>query len=137
MHEYQIKNRKTLRRLLWLDTALGTTNAVAWLLFTDFWAGFLGLSVTVIVAIALVNVVYASSALYLAVQAAAPARLVRWLVLANWLWVLVSLVLLRLHFGDATVFGKVFLVSQVIGVGALAWAEGRQVVASDRFSNPK
>jgi hypothetical protein len=130
MQSYQIKDRKVLRRLLWLDTSLGSINASTWLLFPSFWADFLGLSQALVVVIALVNVVYASSACYLAAQQRPSASLVRWLVRANWLWVLVSIVLVLLHFGDATVFGKVFLVAQVLGVGALAWAEGRQVVVS-------
>lgn len=127
MAHYQIKNPRVLRRLLWLDTSLGTTNAVAWLLFPGFFAELLGLPESLILAIALVNAVYATGALALALQAAAPARLVRLLVLANWFWVVVSVVLLAWHFSDATAVGKVFLVLQVLGVGALAWGEGRQV----------
>jgi hypothetical protein len=128
MPHYAIRNPLLLRRLLWLDTALGSTNAIAWLLFPAFWAALLGLPGWLIVAIACVNVVYAGSALILALQAQAPARLVRVLVLANWFWVAVSVGLLFWHFAAATGWGQYFLVSQVLGVGALAWAEGRQVV---------
>lgn len=128
MPHYAIRNPLLLRRLLWLDTALGSTNAIAWLLFPSFWAALLGLPGWLIVAIACVNVVYAGSALILALQAQAPARLVRVLVLANWFWVVVSVGLLFWHFAKATVWGQVFLVMQVLGVGALAWLEGRQLV---------
>jgi hypothetical protein len=128
MSHYTLRNPRTLRRLLWLDTSMGTTNAIAWLLLPGFWAGLLGLPHWLIIAIACVNAVYAASALSLAAQAQAPARYVYWLVLANWSWVVVSVGLLCWHFAGATVWGQVFLVTQVLGVGALAWAEGRQVL---------
>ena len=51
----------------------------------------------------------------------------RSLVRANWLWTLVSLVMLASYWRVVTPLGHAFLVLQPLIVGGLAWLEGRHL----------
>jgi hypothetical protein len=70
---------------------------------------------------------YALVALILAVQNSPNVALLRTLVFANWVWSVISVLLLAFYISAATTFGAIFLVLQVIVVGALAYVEGRYI----------
>lgn len=90
-------------------------------------AGFLGLPVNIIIFIAGITLAYGLVALRLALQKTPSVPLLRILVAGNWLWAAISVGLLIIYFADATLFGAIFLVLQVIVVGGLAYLEGRQI----------
>lgn len=125
---YRVNDEQVLRNILWADTALGTLTALVGLAFAPRLSPLLGLSLSLIVAVSLVTLVYGVGAFVLAVQKPLSAPLVRVLVGANWLWTAASAVLLVLHANAATAFGLVFLALQILVVGGLAYLEGRQLV---------
>lgn len=125
---YTIKNQRTLRKILWLDTSLGGLTAVSGLLFLIALTGLLGLKINFILTVSTITLVYASVALILALQKSTSVRLLRLLVFANWLWTFVSIILLFIHYNSATHLGVTFLIIQVIVVGGLAYLEGTQIV---------
>lgn len=114
-----------LRKILWADFLLGFVTAVAGLVLYRRLTSFLGLPGNLILLIASVTLVYSIVAFYLARQKAPVGGLLRILILANWAWTVFSVFLFFLFFSEATIFGVVFLVLQVIVVGGLAWLEGR------------
>lgn len=116
-----------LRKVLWADVFLGGTTGIAGLALYGWWSRFLGLPVKLVLIIAAVTGLYALLALSLAIMKPIQGRKVRWLVIANWIWTAVSVGLLLYYFNAATVFGKLFLVLQIIVVGGLAWLEGRHL----------
>ena len=114
-----------LKTILQADFILGGGTAIAGLLFSSWLSGFLGLPADLIIIIAIVTLAYAMVACVLAFQKAPVVPLLRILVYANWVWMLISLVLLVLFYKGASVFGVAFLVLQVIVVGGLAYLEER------------
>lgn len=126
--KYQIKDGELLRKILWLDTVLGGTTALAGLLFYDSLTTMLGLTVRFITVVSAVTLLYAVVAVRLATQNPLYVPLLRLLIGANWLWTLVSLVLLLIHYNTATGLGLLFLTLQIAVVGGLAYWEGNQLV---------
>ncbi|WP_341835291.1 hypothetical protein WJU16_20585 [Chitinophaga pollutisoli] len=116
-----------LRKILWADVFLGGATGIAGLALYGWWSAFLGLPVKLVLIIAAVTGLYALLALSLAIMKPIQGRKVRWLVIANWIWTAVSVGLLLYYFSGATVFGKLFLVLQIVVVGGLAWLEGRHL----------
>ncbi|TWV94312.1 hypothetical protein [Chitinophaga pinensis] len=114
-----------LRTILRADFILGGATAIAGLLFNSWLSGFLGLPADLIIIIAIVTLAYAMVACVLAFQREPVIPLLRILIYANWVWTLVSLVLLIMYYKGASAFGVAFLVLQVVVVGGLAWLEGR------------
>jgi hypothetical protein len=114
-----------LKKILWADFILGFITAVILAIYKPL-AIFLGLPADLLLMIAAVTFLYSLLAFYLAMQAIPSGRLVRILVIANWAWTVVSVILLMLFIAEATIFGVVFLVLQVVVVGGLAWLEGRE-----------
>jgi len=125
---YVIKDKSLLQKILWLDAFLGGSNAAAGLLFTAFIVNILGLSYTFIVTVSIITLAYAVVAGVLASQKTISVPLLRTLIVGNWVWTGISVVFLFMHFNTATTLGVIFLVLQVLVVGALAYAEGRQLV---------
>lgn len=128
--KYQIKNIPFLKRVLWADCLLGGGTAVIGLLWYQALAIFLGLPANLIVIIAAVTMTYALLALSLAFQSAPSILLLRVLIYANWVWTIISVILLIFYFRDATIFGAAFLMLQVLVVGMLAYLEQRYVYFS-------
>jgi hypothetical protein len=127
MMTYSIKDIQTLRRLLWLDAAIGGTTGMVGLVFSTALTLILGLETPVIVVIAIITLLYAIGACTLAMQPSMPLPAVRTLVGANWLWTVVSVALVFVHYAAAEPFGKVFLIAQIVVVGGLAYLEGNQI----------
>lgn len=116
-----------LRKILWADAFIGGATAVAGLALYGWWSRFLGLPDRLVLIIAAVTGLYAMMAVCLAIMKPLKPKPVKGLVLANWLWTAVSVGMLIYYFGGASVFGKVFLILQIVVVGGLAWLEGRHV----------
>ncbi|MBL0911568.1 MAG: hypothetical protein IBJ09_04285 [Bacteroidia bacterium] len=129
--ETGIKNDTgALRKLLWLDTFMGASVGLAGLLLYRKAALFLGFSEIFVLIVSAVTLLYAGMACYLALRSPIPRGPLRVLVRGNWLWAGVSVVLIVLYFNEATVFGKIFLVLQVLVVGGLGYAEGKALKKS-------
>lgn len=116
-----------LRKILRADAFIGGATAIAGLALYGWWARFLGLPVKLVLLIAAVTGLYAFVALGLMFMKPIRWQAVRWLVVANWTWTLVSAGMLWFWWEQATVFGEAFLVLQVLVVGGLAWLEGRHI----------
>lgn len=132
---YYIKNNIVLKKILWADTFLGGTTAVIGLACSAWLTPVLGLTTRLILVIAIITLLYAVVALVLAGQKSTSIPLLRILVMANWAWTVISTILLFLHASHATLLGVVFLVLQIVVVGALAWLEGNQIVAKTKAHN--
>ncbi|MEO9964966.1 MAG: hypothetical protein ABJF11_04210 [Reichenbachiella sp.] len=124
---YQIENPTLIRKLLWLDCILGALTAAIGLVFRNELVDLLGLPYLFIFWVAIINALYASVSLRLATMGQVSIPLLRSLVVANWVWMDISVVLLYFHFMDATLLGQTLLVLQIIIVGGLAYMEGYQI----------
>lgn len=127
---YEIRNVPLLKKILWADSLLGSSTAIAGLLLYPLLDDFLGLSEKFIVVISAVTSLYGLWALSLVLRSSPPAGPLRVLVYANWIWTAISMVLLFLHIANTTPFGAAFLVLQVVVVGLLAYLEGRHIYRS-------
>lgn len=125
--KYQIRNIPLLKKVLWADSLLGGGTAVAGLLWYPVLADFLGLPVNLVIIIAAVTLAYALLALSLALKSQPFILALRVLIYANWVWAVISVVLLICYFYGATLFGAAFLILQVAVVGMLAYLEGRHI----------
>lgn len=124
---YTIINSRFLRQILWLDFILGGSTALTGILFNQPLVGILGFSQQFILTVSIITGLYALLALRLALQTTISVRLLRLLILANWIWATISVGLLFFYFTPATILGKIFLILQVLVVGALAWIENKQL----------
>lgn len=124
---FRIKNQNLLGRILLWDFILGFSAGLAGFLLYKVIAEICGLMDFVILFISGVTLVYSLFAFYLASRKERSALLVHYLVLANWFWAIVSLVILFFHAANATVLGILFIIGQILIVGGLAYLEGRQL----------
>lgn len=124
---YSISNPPRLKKLLWVDAALGTSNGLAGVLLLSPIAGWFGLAKNLLLLISIITLGYAAVALYLATRPQTPPTLAQRLVQLNWLWTGISVLLLLFYHKQATTLGDAFLVAQVLVVGGLAYLEGRQI----------
>jgi hypothetical protein len=121
-----------LKNLLWIDFWLGFITGTIGILFYNTLKTFLVIPVDIIIIISLVTLAYSLLALIVAQQKQGGLRLAKILIAANWLWSVVSIILLFLFFQNSSVFGKLFLVLQIIVVGGLAYFEGRAVKQTEK-----
>jgi hypothetical protein len=135
--KHGIKNIVILRRILWLDTFLGGVTAVLGLFLFQTFSGILGFTVPFTLSVSAITLLYALMAFILAAQRNISVRLLQVLVSANWIWAVISTVLLLVHFGNALLLGKIFLISQIVVVGGLAYLEGNQIVTRPGESHGK
>lgn len=122
-----VRNTSTMRPILWVDALAGGSTALIGLLFYSYLTILLGLPKHLIVTIAAVTLLYALVALSLVLQRTMSVALLRLLIYANWIWTFISVGLLAEYARTATTLGTFFLVLQVVVVGGLAYAEGRQL----------
>ncbi len=127
---YIIKDTSWLRKILWVDTALGGTTAMFGLFFFNPLTSLLGLTAIFILSVSIITLCYSIVAFVLANQISISISLLRILVYANWIWTFISIGLLLIHFDKAQLLGKIFLILQIIAVGALAYLEGNQLVVA-------
>lgn len=124
---YQIKNIPYLKKILWLDFAAGASTGLLGIFVCGFFSSIFGLPEAFLFWISVVTFVYSLAALSLNLSREISIPFLRGLIVANWAWVPVSMVFIFLHFGEASVLGKLFLLLQIVVVGGLAWIEGRQL----------
>lgn len=115
----------TLKKLLWLDTFMGASVGLAGLLLYRPAAIFLGFTECFVLLVSAITFLYACMACFLATRKTIPLRPLKLLIYANAFWAVVSIILIFLYFNEATLYGRIFLVLQVLVVGGLGWAENR------------
>jgi hypothetical protein len=125
--KYIIKNTTTLKKILWLDFALGFLTSIAGLIFYTFFSSLFHLNETFIIVISVITFLYACFAFILAKQKLLSIRLLRVLIKANFIWAFISIALLFYHFDKASLLGKCYLFLQIIVVGLLAFLEKNQL----------
>jgi hypothetical protein len=128
---YQIRNLSLLKKILWADSILGGGTAVISLILYRLLAKFLGLPVNLIVIIAAVTLAYAFLAFRLATQRVPSVLPLRILIYANWVWTIISGAFLIFYVDNATIFGIIYLILQVLVVALLALLEGRHMYQAD------
>ena len=126
--EFIIKNELILRRLLYSDAFIGSFTGIFGLVFATFLSKLVGINHTVIVLISIITFCYSILASFLAFSKKIDIRYTRILILANWIWSGISIFLLYLHYDNATLVGKSYLILQVIAVAGLAYLEGSQII---------
>ena len=98
------------------------------LFFFNLLTDLLGLTTIFILSVSIITLCYSVVACVLVNQINISISLLRTLVYANWIWTFISIGLLFMHFDEAQPLGKIFLILQIIVVGALAYLEGKQLV---------
>ena len=120
-----------MKKVLWADSILGGITALLGLFWYPALVDFLGLPPHLIVIIASVTMAYALLALSLALKSSPAISPLRILINANWIWTIISVALLIFYISEATIFGAIFLILQVVVVAVLAWLEGRHIVIAN------
>ena len=116
--EFIIKNELILRRLLYSDAFIGSFTGIFGVVFATFLSKLVGIN----------TFCYSILASLLAFSKKIDIRYTRILILANWIWSVISIFLLYLHYDNATLVGKSYLILQVIAVAGLAYLEGSQII---------
>ncbi len=127
---YRVKDTQILSKILWIDFIMGATTGLLGLVFLSFFTSTLGFPENIIIWISAITLLYSLFALKLATMKTPSIPQLRILIFANWTWTIISLGISVFHFSDATLFGKAFLILQIIVVGGLAWLEGNQLEKS-------
>ncbi len=125
--KYTIIDSSRLTKILWWDYALGFSFGMLGLFLFPWIASLCALPEWLILVISGVTVFYAIFAFYLASKKNRSPDYVRILVLANWVWTCISLVILGFHFQQASMLGLIFILGQIAVVGTLAFLEGEQI----------
>jgi uncharacterized membrane-anchored protein len=112
-------------KLLWIDGLGALVAGVVVLLISGWLSGWYGLPQQLLSFIGVVNVVYASYSISLALRSERSAKLLLLLVIANLIWCFVCLILAFIFSETATLFGLGHLVGEALYVGGLARLEWR------------
>ncbi len=128
--QHRIRDVQILLKILWVDFIMGATTGLLGLVFYSFFTSFLGLPKNIVIWISAITLLYSLFALKLATMKTPSIPQLRILIFANWAWTIISLGVITFHFSDATLFGEIFLILQIIIVGGLAWLEGNQLEKS-------
>lgn len=116
-------SERTLRRVLAADALVGLVAAVGLLAATDLYARLTGLPTDVLRAVGLALVGYVVALAWASRARPLRRRAVGALVVANWAWVVASVVLVVTV--PATPFGVVYVIGQAVVVAGFAVAEAR------------
>lgn len=84
-----------------------------------------GLSTNFIVIVSLFHLLYAFYSGTLLITKSNSNRTFKLLILANWFWMIVSIVLLFLFWNEVKILGQLLLIVQVLVLGVLAYVEGK------------
>lgn len=123
-----------LRTLLWVDCIAGAVNGMAVLALSPWIAPFVGFPLALVIGTALVNLAYGSFSFSLARQAHPPRTLIRALIIANFAWLPICLVLAALHAGPGSWLGVAWIVGEGLLVAVLAGVEARSLRAEEEAS---
>lgn len=116
-----------LRKILWFDVFVGGFSAIIGLIFTEFFSKLFGLPFNLLLIISIITFIYSSFALFLVNQKIISLTLTKVLINANWFWTIISIILFFIYFSEAKFLGIIYLILQIIIVGALAYFEGKQI----------
>jgi len=113
-------------RILWVDCVGAAAAGAAMLALREWISGWYAWPMNLVVAVALVNLAYASYSFSLAIAARRTVLQVLVLVLANAAWAALCLVMAVVLEDQASAFGLAHLVGEGLYVGGLAALEWRQ-----------
>ncbi len=122
--------RFPIRSLLWFDCVAAGVAGVAMLALSGVLAPPFGVPRALLVATALVNLAYGAGSFSLARQSAAPRHHVRAIVIANFAWTVLCVVLAAYLAGPGRWLGAGYILAEGIFVGVLAAFEARALAAS-------
>lgn len=125
--KYTIIDSSRLTKILWWDYALGFSFGMLGLFLFPWIASLCALPEWLILVISGLTVLYSIFAFYLANKKDRSANLVQILVVANWAWTAISVLILGFHFRQANMLGLIFILGQIAVVGTLAFLEGEQI----------
>lgn len=111
------------RQLPWIDASGGLLVGTAMLVLRPLLVGFYGLSLTLITAIAVANLLYSIPGFAIGLSRPRPAWLLQLLIAANLAWFGVCVVLATVVWSSATMFGLAHLLAEGLYVAALALFE--------------
>lgn len=123
----RMRTTKALRNIVWADVILGGTTSIGLFLFSSLFSSLFGITRDLLFIIAFITFGYAVVAAVLVKQNVMSAQLLKTLVWANWVWALISVVLLIWKHSEVTPLGLTFLILQIVVVGGLAYLEGGQL----------
>lgn len=113
------------RQLLWIDGLAALLAGLLQLVAADWLEEWYNISSKTLSFIAVVNLIYASYSLSIALLKKRPRTLIVILVIANLAWSINCLRLAILFHDTASLFGVTYLVGEAILVGGLAYLEWR------------
>jgi FtsH-binding integral membrane protein len=113
------------RKILIIDFTLAFSTGLIGIVFYRFLVEPTGLPANFIVIVSLFHLLYSSYSLTLLVTKNNSNSLFELLILANWFWMIVSIVLLFVFWSEAKLLGRVLLLAQVYVLGVLAFVEGK------------
>ena len=113
------------RSLLWFDGFAALVAGIVTLLLHGWLSELYSLPKGVLLFIGVVNLLYASYSLPLAMRSNRPKILIFLLIAANLMWAMVCLLLLILNRETISIFGLAHLVGEGLFVGGLAYLEWR------------
>lgn len=113
------------RRILWVDCTAGAIGGIVMLLVSGWLAPHFGLPHGVLLTTAAFNLAYAAFSFSLALSRAPSRALLKTLVVANFAWTVVCIVIAARYASAQSVLGVVYILLEGLVVGALAAVEAR------------
>ncbi|MEM9555239.1 MAG: hypothetical protein AAGC60_13370 [Acidobacteriota bacterium] len=113
------------RQLLWVDSLAGATVGVAMLVLAGWLAELFRVPQSLLLAMGVANLLYASCSGTLARRRRRPMALIVALAGANVAWALVCVTLALVWRGEASLFGLAHFSLEALFVGGLGWLEWR------------
>lgn len=123
--------------ILKIDFTLAFFTGLIGLVFYKYLIEPTGLSANFIVIVSLFHLLYASYSGFLLIAKVNSTSSFGLLIIANWFWMIVSLMLLFLFWKEAKLFGRVLLMAQVLVLGVLAYVEGKMHKSGTERSKSK
>ena len=112
-----------LRRVLWLDAAIGAATGLLQLLLSDTLAAWWGLPVQLVIGSGWLVLAFVAGITWIASRTVIPRAAVWALIVGNLLWVLACVALLSGSLVAPTLLGQMFIATQAVTVGLLAELE--------------
>lgn len=123
--------------MLKIDFTLAFFTGLIGLVFYKYLIEPTGLSANFIVIVSIFHLLYAIYSGFLLIANVNLTSSFGLLIIANWFWMIVSIVLLFLFWKDAKNFGRVLLIAQVLVLGILAYIEGKIHKSGKELSKSK
>ncbi|WP_133407543.1 hypothetical protein [Parashewanella tropica] len=114
---------KGYNKILWIDGFSAAIAGTLTLILHQFLVTIYGLPKSIILLIAIVNLIYAIYALFLAQNKTRSLLAVTTLVMGNSLWAICCMLIVKTHFTDMTNIGLLVIIAESIYVTGLAFFE--------------